>query len=110
MMCAAKMAALPVIAAKMAAFPVNAAKMAASHVGGSRCCATADSVATSCDPLTVGRAHTLARPSGCLRQCSLRGFASSVHVLGEPHGRGGVPSPPAARLEPVGGMWYHIAV
>ncbi len=33
---------------------------------------------------TVGRAHTLARPSGCLRQCSLRGFASSVHVLGEP--------------------------
>ena len=32
----------------------------------------------------VGRAHTLARPSGCLRQCSLRGFASSVHVLGEP--------------------------
>ena len=32
----------------------------------------------------MGRAHTLARPSGCLRQCSLRGFASSVHVLGEP--------------------------
>ena len=32
----------------------------------------------------VGRAHTLARPSGCLRQCSLRGFASSVHVLGGP--------------------------
>ena len=35
-------------------------------------------------PRSVGRAHTLARPSGCLRQCSLRGFASSVHVLGEP--------------------------
>ena len=35
-------------------------------------------------PRPVGRAHTLARPSGCLRQCSLRGFASSVHVLGEP--------------------------
>jgi len=37
-------------------------------------------------PRPVGQTHTLARPSGCLRQCSLRGFASSVHVLGEPPG------------------------
>jgi len=70
---AAKMAALPVNAAKMAALPVNAAKMAALHTGGAQFTATADSVATSCDHSTVGRA-----------------------VLGEPHGRGGVPSPPAA--------------
>ena len=69
---AAKMAALPVSAAKMAAFPVNAAKMAALHTGGSQFTATADSVATSCDPPTVGRGVPPSRKNG----------------------RGGVPSPP----------------
>ena len=50
-------------AAKMAAFPVSAAKMSALHMGGPQFTATADLVATSCDPPTVGRA-VLGEPQG----------------------------------------------
>ena len=60
-----------------------AAKMAALHAGGSQFTATADSVATSCVPPTVGRA-----------------------VLGEPHGRGGVPCLPIFVLARRVRIWH----